>query len=92
MLDEPTSHLDPDSQAVVLRNFFEFANDKTVLMVAHRLETAVQYCEKILVLDQGEMVQFDHPLNLLVHEQSDTVVSKMDSKFAEMVKALEADQ
>lgn len=61
-------------------------------MVAHRLETAVQYCDKILVLDQGRMVQFDHPLKLLVEDESDTEVTKVDSKFAEMVRALEADQ
>lgn len=61
-------------------------------MVAHRLETAVQYCDKILVLDEGRMVQFDHPLKLLVENESDTEVTKVDSKFAEMVRALEADQ
>jgi ABC-type multidrug transport system ATPase subunit len=61
-------------------------------MVAHRLETAVQYCDKILVLDEGRMVQFDHPLKLLVENEGDTEVTKVDSKFAEMVRALEADQ
>ena len=92
MLDEPTSHLDHNSQATVLKNFFEFAKDKTVLMVAHRLETAVQYCDKILVLDLGQMVQFDHPLKLLVENESDATVTKEESKFAEMVRALESDQ
>ena len=38
------------------------------------------------------MVQFDHPLKLLVEDESDTEVTKVDSKFAEMVRALEADQ
>ena len=31
-------------------------NNQTVLMVAHRLETAVTFCDKILVLEKGEVV------------------------------------
>lgn len=61
LLDEPTSHLDAESQEEVLSNLFQIAdeNQQTVLMIAHRLDTAVRFCDKILVLDQGELVQFD---------------------------------
>lgn len=47
LLDEPTSHIDSKSQAKVLQNLFQVAQDKgqTVLMVAHRLDTAVTYCD-----------------------------------------------
>jgi ABC-type multidrug transport system fused ATPase/permease subunit len=48
----------------------------TVLMVAHRLDTAVEYCDKVMVLDQGQVVQFDKPLNLLVNSPIDTKVNK----------------
>ena len=48
----------------------------TVLMVAHRLETAVEYCDKIMVLDQGEIRQFDDPLSLLVESDGDEEVTK----------------
>ena len=48
----------------------------TVLMVAHRLDTAVEYCDKIMVLDQGKIVQFDHPLKLLVDNLEDQEVNK----------------
>ena len=51
-------------------------NSQTVLMVAHRLETAVSFCDKILVLELGEVKQFDKPIRLLVEDISDTKVSK----------------
>lgn len=53
LLDEPTSHIDSKSQARVLENVFEVAKTKgqTVLMVAHRLDTAVTYCDQIMVLE-----------------------------------------
>ena len=40
---------------MVLGNLFDTAtmNGSTVLMVAHRLETAVTYCDTVLVMDEG---------------------------------------
>jgi ABC-type multidrug transport system fused ATPase/permease subunit len=94
LLDEPTSHLDGRSQQTVLENLFRVASERnqTVLMVAHRLDTAVTFCDQVLVLDQGSLAQFDHPLNLLVNDASDTEINKADSIFADMVKALAPSQ
>lgn len=36
----------------------------TVLTIAHRLNTVMD-SDKVLVMDAGEMVEFDHPHNLL---------------------------
>ena len=57
LLDEPTSHIDGKSQEKVLKNLFRLAGErnKTVLMIAHRLETAVTFCEHIMVLDEGRL-------------------------------------
>lgn len=38
----------------------------TVLMIAHRLETAVNYSDRVLVMDKGTVAEFDHSYNLLV--------------------------
>jgi len=67
-------------------------NRQTVLMVAHRLETAVMYCEKIMVLERGELADFDKPLKLLVNDVSDDDITRTDSLFAEMVRALAPSQ
>ena len=95
LLDEPTSHIDAKSQERVLSELFNLATQRgqTVLMVAHRLDTAVTYCDDILVLDRGTLAQYDKPLNLLVEDvENDESVTKSDSIFAEMVSALTANQ
>lgn len=57
-------------------------------MIAHRLETAVKYCDKIMVLDNGELVEFDHPFKLLANKIEDDVITRTDGYFASMIQAL----
>ena len=38
----------------------------TVLMIAHRLETAITYSDKILVMDKGSVAEYDHSFALLM--------------------------
>ena len=66
-MDEPTAQVDFKSQRAVLKNLFDMckANRVTVLMIAHRLETAATYCEKVLVLDKGTVIQFDRSEKIL---------------------------
>ena len=60
-MDEPTAHVDYQSQQRVLASLFEECKTHkvTVLMIAHRLETAVTYSDRILVMDQGSVAEFD---------------------------------
>ena len=91
LLDEPTSQIDSQTQKRVLNNLFSIHKDSTVLMIAHRLETAVQFSDRIIVLDQGRIVEFDHPFKLLVNHISDEQITK-ESIFSEMVRALNEGQ
>jgi ATP-binding cassette, subfamily B (MDR/TAP), member 7 len=56
LLDEPTSALDSATEKSVLRALFDLAEGRTCLVVAHRLSTAAQ-CDRIVVLDQGHIVE-----------------------------------
>lgn len=57
-------------------------------MIAHRLETAVNFTDKILVLEQGRVAEFDHPFKLLALNIEDTEVTRKDTIFSKMVLAL----
>jgi ATP-binding cassette subfamily B protein/subfamily B ATP-binding cassette protein MsbA len=56
ILDEATSALDSQSERLVQQALAMFQEDRTVLVVAHRLSTIVN-ADQILVLEQGEIVE-----------------------------------
>lgn len=63
-LDEPTSQLDPQSAADLLR-FLVQLNDEwglTVVMVEHRLERVARYADRILYLENGRLT-LDEPID-----------------------------
>jgi ABC-type transport system involved in cytochrome bd biosynthesis fused ATPase/permease subunit len=56
VLDEPTSALDPESEAEIRRALSVLMRDRTVLVVAHRLNT-VKAAGRIAVLDAGQLAE-----------------------------------
>ncbi|MDR8522428.1 heme ABC transporter ATP-binding protein/permease CydC [Shewanella fidelis] len=52
LLDEPTEGLDKRTEREILRLLFEFATDKTMLMISHRL-TAMNKMDCIYLMEQG---------------------------------------
>ncbi|WP_378733923.1 ABC transporter ATP-binding protein [Nocardia brasiliensis] len=56
LLDEATAALDPDNEAAVSAAMRALAEQRTLLVVAHRLPT-VASADQILVLDEGRIVQ-----------------------------------
>ena len=55
VLDEATSQIDAESEAMINDTLERFCDSRTVLIIAHRLST-VQMADRILVLDKGELV------------------------------------
>jgi len=64
LFDEATSALDPQTEAAVLQSFNTLAQDKTVVMVAHRPK-AVDFCDYIIVMENGKIVATGTHENLL---------------------------
>lgn len=56
ILDEPTSSIDPKSELEIFEKVFDFASNKTVLIVSHRFAT-VSRADRIVVLDKGEIIE-----------------------------------
>jgi ATP-binding cassette, subfamily B, bacterial MsbA len=62
ILDEATSALDNESEHKVQAALTKLMQDKTTIMIAHRL-TTIQHASRIVVMDQGQIVEEG------VHEQ-----------------------
>ena len=56
ILDEPTSHLDPASEELVFDALNRLMEEKTAIVIAHRLAT-VRKADVIFVVDHGEIVE-----------------------------------
>ncbi|MEH1779286.1 ABC transporter ATP-binding protein [Nostoc sp.] len=56
ILDEATSALDSESEALVQEALERLMEKRTVFIIAHRLST-VRRCDRILVLEQGQIVE-----------------------------------
>ncbi len=63
VFDEATSALDNLTEAEVMEAIDALPGDKTILLIAHRLST-LMCCDRIVVLDNGQLVGFDTWENL----------------------------
>ncbi|KAJ4490432.1 hypothetical protein J3R30DRAFT_3666905 [Lentinula aciculospora] len=93
ILDEATSAIDYKTDSVIQSSLrHELNDDVTLITVAHRLQTIMD-SDKIVVLDAGEIVEFDRPAELLRNKngQLRALVDESADKehLLEMVKAKE---
>ena len=68
VLDEATAAVDLETDDLIQNTIRNQFSDCTVLTIAHRLNTIMDY-DKIMVLDKGELKEFDSPENLLKDTQ-----------------------
>lgn len=64
ILDEPTVGLDP-KQVIEIRDLIKsFGKNHTVFISSHILSEVSQLCEKVIIIDKGEIIAVDSPENL----------------------------
>lgn len=54
--DEATSALDANNEKIIMNNLNGFFNNRTVVVIAHRLST-VKHADQIIVLDKGQIIE-----------------------------------
>jgi ATP-binding cassette, subfamily C (CFTR/MRP), member 1 len=86
LLDEATAALDADTDAAVQRVLRANFADRTMVTIAHRLDTIID-SDKILVMDAGRVAEFDSPFNLL---NRDSIFGQLCQQTGAQYEALRA--
>uniref|UniRef100_A0A0D9Y0E4 Uncharacterized protein n=1 Tax=Leersia perrieri TaxID=77586 RepID=A0A0D9Y0E4_9ORYZ len=69
ILDEATASIDNATDAVIQKTIRTEFKDSTVITIAHRIPTVMD-CTRVLVVNDGEMVEYDQPQKLMQTEGS----------------------
>jgi len=69
VLDEATAAVDLETDDLIQETIRKEFQDSTVLTIAHRLNTIMD-STRVMVLDKGEVREFDTPSNLLRNKNS----------------------
>ncbi len=64
ILDDSTSAVDTKTDAIIRKSFREKIPDVTKIIIAQRI-SSIEDCDRVIVLDNGEISAFDTPDNLL---------------------------
>ncbi len=75
LLDEPTAFLDLHHQLDIARVIRRFNRERglTVVLVSHDLNLASQYCDRLLLLREGEIVSMGTPEEVIARESLEPV-------------------
>ncbi|KAH8810334.1 multidrug resistance-associated ABC transporter [Flagelloscypha sp. PMI_526] len=69
VMDEATASVDYATDELISRTIRQEFSNSTILTIAHRLRTVIDY-DRVMLLDQGQIVEFDKPSTLLKDSSS----------------------
>ncbi|XP_075235400.1 ATP-binding cassette sub-family C member 4-like [Lycorma delicatula] len=92
VLDEATANVDPQTDTLIQSTIRRKFSNCTMLTIAHRLHTVMD-SDKILVMDDGTVVEYDHPYILLLNRNGYfyKMVEQTGKTTAEMLYKTAAD-
>jgi ABC-2 type transport system ATP-binding protein len=74
-LDEPTTGLDPQARRTLWDIILKLKErGKTIVLSTHYMDEAHILCDRICLMDRGEVVALDTPRNLVLNLQSDSAI------------------
>ena len=77
IMDEPTSNIDPEGTARVFDTLTKLKGASTLLIVEHKLERALPFVDRVILVDQGKVV-FDIPKGKMVDHLEKLVEAGID--------------
>jgi osmoprotectant transport system ATP-binding protein len=75
LMDEPFSALDPVTRTSLQDELFQMQKDlnKTIIFVTHDMDEAIKIADKICIIKDGDILQYDTPENILKSPANDFV-------------------
>lgn len=83
ILDEPTTGLDPNQILEIRKLIKEISRDKTVIFSTHIMQEVQAICDRVIVINQGEIVADDKVANLLKRKSHVHVVVEFEGEVNE---------
>ncbi|CAD8086391.1 unnamed protein product [Paramecium sonneborni] len=83
VLDEATANLDMKTDDFIQNTLKQQLKDCTLITIAHRLNTIADY-DKVLVIENGNVIEFDEPFNLLAQSLNSINIDKQ-TYFSKLV-------
>ena len=68
IFDESTSSLDDETEKSIFDSWNEVLKGKTIIIIAHRLNSIMQ-CDEAIVIKDGEIFESGNPKELLLHSE-----------------------
>ena len=89
VLDEPTVGLDPNQIIEVRKLIKALGKDHTIILSSHIMQEISAVCERIVIINKGQIVAIDTPENLTKSVEGAAMYSvRIDGPRNEVVKAL----
>jgi ABC-2 type transport system ATP-binding protein len=82
VLDEPTSGLDPNQLVEIRKLISEVSKDKTVIFSTHIMQEVQALCDRVVVINRGEIVANDLLTNLMQQHRSNSIVVEFENPVA----------
>lgn len=84
ILDEPTTGLDPNQLVEIRALIKELGKDKTVLLSTHIMQEVEAICNRVIIINKGEIV-LDESLSFLKENQEQIITVTFDFKIEEQL-------
>ena len=56
LMDEPTAGMSPEETVVMMRLIVELSQERTLVLVEHKMKLVMGLCERLIVLHHGEFL------------------------------------
>ncbi len=88
ILDEPTSGLDPNQIVEIRKIITDLGKSKTIILSTHIMQEVEALCNRVIIIDNGNIVADDSPKNLS-KEKSGTTMYNVEFKEVVSKESLE---